>query len=62
MKTSRSQNNRQSKQGMVHTPRPEIRDNLDSRKNEEQDSKGSDTTHTTHNKKVLKDEKLKKKP
>lgn len=58
MKTSRSQNNRQSKQGMVHTPKPEIRDDLDSRKNEEQDSKGSDTTH---NKKVLKDEKLKKK-
>lgn len=58
MKTSRSQNNRQSKQGMVHTPKPEIRDDLDSRKNEEQDSKGSDKTH---NKKVLKDEKLKKK-
>jgi hypothetical protein len=58
MKTSRSQNNKQSKQGMVHTPKPEIRDNLDSRKNEEQDSKGDDTTH---NRKAMKDEKLKKK-
>jgi hypothetical protein len=26
-------------------PSPEIRDNLDSRKNEEQDSKGDDITH-----------------
>lgn len=26
-------------------PRPEIRDNLDSRKNEEQDMKGNDVTH-----------------
>lgn len=58
MKTSRSQNNKQSKQGMVHTPKPEIRDDLDSRKNEEQDDKGEDTTH---NRKVLKNEKLKKK-
>lgn len=58
MKTSRSQNNKQSKQGMVHTPKPEIRDDLDSRKNEEQDDKGDDTTH---NSKVLKNEKLKKK-
>jgi hypothetical protein len=45
MKGSRSQNNQQSKQGMSHKPRPEIRDNLDSRKNEEQDFKGSDVTH-----------------
>jgi len=33
--------------------RPEVRDNLDSRKNEEQDFKGDDTTHNVkphHNK------------
>ena len=33
--------------------RPEVRDNLDSRKNEEQDFKGDDTTHNAkphHNK------------
>lgn len=58
MKTSRSQQNKQSKQGMVHTPRPEIRDNLDSRKNEEQDFKGDDMTH---NKKARKSPKTKKK-
>jgi hypothetical protein len=45
MKGSRSTNNQQSKQGMSHKPRPEIRDNLDSRKNEEQDFKGDDLTH-----------------
>ena len=45
MKTSRSTNNKQSKQGMSHRPRPEIRDDIDSRKNEEQDWKGTDMTH-----------------
>jgi len=45
MKTSRSTNNMQSKQGHSHKPRPEIRDDMDSRKNEEQDWKGADTTH-----------------
>ncbi|MES2329766.1 MAG: hypothetical protein V4539_09195 [Bacteroidota bacterium] len=45
MKTSRSTNNMQSKQGRSHKPRPEIRDDMDSRNNEEQDWKGSDTTH-----------------
>ena len=58
MKTAGSQDNRQSKQGLSHKPRPEIRDNLDSRENEEQEDKGSDTTH---NKKDTKEEKLKKK-
>ncbi|WP_158618099.1 hypothetical protein [Chitinophaga lutea] len=58
MKTSRSQNNKQSKQGMVHTPRPEIRDDLDSRMSEEQDFKGDDVTH---NKKARKSERNKKK-
>jgi hypothetical protein len=45
MKGSRTQNNQQSKQGMSHKPMPEIRDNLDSRKREEQDFKGDDVTH-----------------
>jgi hypothetical protein len=45
MKGSRSQNNRQNKQMVGHRPRPEIRDNLDSRSNEEQNDKGEDTTH-----------------
>jgi len=45
MKDSRSTNNMQSKQGMSHKPRPEIRDNLDSRSGEEQQFKGHDVTH-----------------
>ncbi|MGX5818716.1 hypothetical protein ACWKWU_11000 [Chitinophaga lutea] len=45
MKTTRSPKTKVSKQELVHTPRPEIRDNLDSRKNEEQDLKGDDRTH-----------------
>ena len=58
MKQSRSQNTKQSKQGMTNKPRPEIRDNLDSRENEEQMTKGDDTTH---NKKDTKKNHLKKK-
>lgn len=58
MKGSRSQNNMQNKQNVSHRPRPEIRDNLDSRKNEEQDTKGSDVTH---NEKSTKEDNLKKK-
>lgn len=45
MKSSRNPFNKQSKQGSSRIPKPEIRDNLDSRKNEEQDLKGSDVTH-----------------
>jgi hypothetical protein len=45
MKGSRSQNNMQHKQEVGHRPRPDIRDDLDSRKNEEQDTKGDDVTH-----------------
>ena len=45
MKDSRSQNTKQNKQFAGHQPKPEIRDNLDSRNNEEQDNKGDDTTH-----------------
>jgi hypothetical protein len=56
MKTTPGNNN-QNKQGQQQKPRPEIRDNLDSRINEEQDFKGDDTTH---NKKDTKADKLKK--
>lgn len=45
MKGSRAQNNMQNKQMAGHRPRPENRDDLDSRSNEEQDDKGSDVTH-----------------
>jgi hypothetical protein len=50
MKTSRDQMNKENKQGMSKKPRPEIRDNLDSRKNEEQDFKGDDITHKSKEK------------
>jgi hypothetical protein len=53
MKGSRSQNNQQSKQGMSHRPRPDVRDNLDSRKNEEQDFKGGDVTHNAKQMRTL---------
>ena len=45
MKDARSQNNMQNKQMISHRPVPDVRDDLDSRKNEEQDSKGDDITH-----------------
>ena len=35
MKSSRNQNNQQGKQGWTNKPRPEIRDDLDSRESEE---------------------------
>ena len=41
MKSSRSNNNKQSSQGMTKKPRPEIRDNIDSRKNKERGYKGN---------------------
>lgn len=40
MKTSRSTVNKQSKQGMSKKPRPEIRDDMDSRQNKEDGYKG----------------------
>jgi len=40
MKTSRSTNNKQSKQGISSKPRPEIRDDMDSRHNREAGFKG----------------------
>lgn len=52
MKGSRSQNNKQNKQFAGHLPRPEIRDNLDSRQGEEQDTKGDDITHNSRQKKT----------
>jgi len=45
MKGSRSQNNRQNKSMPGHRPLPQNKDDLDSRKNEEQDTKGDDVTH-----------------
>jgi hypothetical protein len=45
MKNSRNQTSKQSKQGASRVPKPEIRDDLDSRKHEEQDLKESDITH-----------------
>lgn len=35
MKNTRTQNTKESKQGMSHKSKPEIRDDLDSRKNKE---------------------------
>jgi hypothetical protein len=35
MKGSRSQQTKQSKQGMSHKPKPDVRDDLDSRKEKE---------------------------
>ena len=58
MKGSRSQNTKQNKQMIGHRPKPETRDDLDSRKNEEQDTKGDDITH---NKKETKRHHLKDK-
>jgi hypothetical protein len=45
MKGSRSQNTGQNKTTQGHRPMPQNKDDLDSRKNEEQDTKGSDITH-----------------
>lgn len=47
MKTSRNSHNKQSKQGVVNKPRPEIRDDLDSRENLELNDHGG------HNKKEV---------
>ena len=58
MKGSRSQDNRQNKSVPVsHKPVPQNKDNLDSRANEEQDTKGDDITH---NRRETKTEHLKK--
>jgi hypothetical protein len=51
MKTSRDQMNQQNKQGKTKVPKPEIRDDIDSRKNEEFEIKGDDVTHNIKEKK-----------
>ena len=56
MKGSRAQTNMQNKQMASHRPRPENRDDLDSRSNEEQDTQG---TEVTHNEKELKNDRKK---
>ena len=58
MKNARTTNTKQNKQGHNNIPKPEIRDNLDSREGEEQLTKGDDVTH---NKKETKKDHLKKK-
>jgi len=45
MKKKSSQLNKENIQFNTNRHRPEIRDNLDNRKNEEQDFKGDDITH-----------------
>ncbi|RAJ06542.1 hypothetical protein LX64_01669 [Chitinophaga skermanii] len=58
MKPNNAPHQQPSKTTATHNNRPEIRDNLDSRKNEEQDIKGGDMTH---NKKEHRSEPAKKK-
>lgn len=41
----------QNKQMAGHRPKPETRDDLDSRKNEEQETRGDDITHNSKDKK-----------
>ncbi len=45
MKQSRSNNTAQNKSQPGHMPRPQNKDNLDSREGLEQSSKGNDVTH-----------------
>ena len=58
MKGSRAQNNMQNKSMAGHRPQPENKDDLDSRKREEQDDKGDDVTH--NKKQVRSDNKQRK--
>jgi hypothetical protein len=58
MKGSRSQNTRQNKSMPGHRPLPQNKDDLDSRKNEEQDTKGNDVTH--NEKQVRSDNRMRK--
>ena len=46
MKDAKSQNTKQNKQVKGHQPKPDVRDDLDSRKNDEWETKGNDVTHT----------------
>ena len=45
MKFARAQNTRQNKTVPGHRPRPQNKDELDSRENLEQNDKGNDVTH-----------------
>ena len=56
MKGSRSANTRQNKSETGHRPVPQNKDDLDSRKNEEQETKGTDITHNV--KEVRSDNKM----
>jgi hypothetical protein len=58
MKGSRSQNNMQNKTVPGHRPIPQNKDDIDSRSNEEQDTKGADVTH--NKKEVRSDNKMRK--
>ena len=52
MKTPMSKTSQENRKTTIHKTRPEIRDNLDSRANEEQNFRGDDITHnrkTHHN-------------
>lgn len=51
MKGARNENTKQSKQGIVNKPRPEIRDNLDSRAGEETGYAGGHNTKEVKSKK-----------
>lgn len=57
MKNTRIDHNPQNNQGATKKTRPDIRDDIDSRKNEEWQVKGDDVTH---NKKKTKEDKQKK--
>lgn len=52
MKDSRSQNNMQNKQQVGHLPKPQNKDDLDSREGEEWQTKGDDVTHNRKEKKT----------
>ena len=56
MKGSRSANTRQNKSVPGHRPVPQNKDDLDSRKNEEQETKGTVVTHNV--KEVRSDNKM----
>lgn len=58
MKGSRSQNSMQNKTMPGHRPLPHNKEDIDSRSNEEQDSKGDDVTH--NQKEVRRDNTMRK--
>jgi len=52
MKNSRKEESKQSKQGHVNTPRPDIRDEMDSRKEKEEGFRENDNRPTKKSKKI----------